>query len=416
MIKHVKTALVGTFALMCGAIPLQADYYDNNYYTNDCNPCCYDYNPCCCDRFWGSAEYLYWKIQDASQPVPLALEGSEPVPTLDNENAHIVLGGKKIKNDWMSGGRVTVGGWFDDCKTFGAEASYFLLPYHTEKSTVVGSGILGAPSLSVPFFNTLSDSEAAYPVAFFAPGPNPQALRGRVFRQLRNRMQGAELNGILTMPSCDCNLKVGLLAGFRWWNFDESLTFKTDNTFAAVTPVLVNVTKDKFAAQNNFYGGQLGIGLDYTCGCFFFDVKGKVALGANCSKLDIHGDYLTNRFNPGFPLAPTNAVFFEGGLFAQGTNSGSHKKTYFAVIPEVSAKVGFQINDCLRISVGYNFLWINKVIRPAKLIDRNINPSQSVALTGNPNATLIGDPAPLASTKTSSFWAQGLTAGFDFAF
>lgn len=412
MMKFLKSSLAGTFALLCGTMPLQADYYGDTCCPTDCNTC-YEYNNCCCDRFWGSAEYLYWKIQDGSQPVPLLVEGPETVPNLNDDDVTIVLGNKKTKNDWSSGGRLKLGYWFDDCKTFGAEASYFILPYNTKKRTISGFGVQGEPNLAVPFFNVFTSTEAAYPVSTSTPVPLP--LAGKASLKIRNRMQGAELNGIWSIPTCNCNFKVDLLAGFRWWNFDEALTFRTDNTFVTA-PIFVNGTKDKFSTQNNFYGGQIGIGLDYNCNCFFANITGKVAFGTNCSKLDVSGHYVTNGLNPGFPGIPSNGVFYEGGLFAQESNIGSTKKNYFTYIPEVTATFGYQVTECLRIKVGYNFLWINKVLRPGNLIDRNINPTQSVALTQNPDAALIGEPAPVRFTKTSSLWAQGVTAGFDFSF
>lgn len=402
MSKLMKTAILGLFATVTSVMPLQAASYDE---------CCYDYSSCndCCDRFWGSAEYLYWKIQDAPQPTPLVIESPVDGAVIGDANTNVILGGKKIKNDWVSGGRFGLGYWFDECRTFGGEVNYFILPWQSKSRSVYGTGLEGSNYLSVPYFNTDSGNEDAFTIAgFFDDEFGPYS--GKAKLKLRNKMQGAEANLIMDIPTCDCNFKVGLLAGFRWWNFDENLSFETDSPYLNIENS-VFITKDKFDCQNNFYGGQIGVGLDYNCGCFFFNVKGKVALGANCAKTSIHGSLLTNDY-----LEEIGApVPYQGGIFAQPTNIGSNKKTYFAWIPEVNANIGYQITECLRIKAGYTFLWVNKVLRPGSQIDRNINPTQSFAIDG-PDAILSGDPTPRSLNKTNSIWTQGVSVGFDFAF
>ena len=408
MNKILKTAFLGVFATLTSSMPLQAASCDDY--------CCpTDFSSCneCCDRFWGSAEYLYWKIQDAPQSTPLVIESPVSDAVLGDPDTNVVLGSKKIKNDWVSGGRFALGYWFDECRTFGAEVNYFILPYQSKKHSVFGSGLEGSNYLAVPYFNTDSGSEDSFGIAGFYDdefGP----YSGKATLKLRNRMQGAELNAVMLIPTCDCNFKVGVLAGFRWWNFDENLSFETDSPYLNYAGD-VWVTKDKFDSQNNFYGGQIGVGVDYNCGCFFFNLKGKLALGANCAKTKVSGSLLTNDYNEGFPPAISDPVEYEGGIFAQSTNIGSRKKTYFAVIPEVNANIGYQITECLRIKAGYTFLYVNKVLRPGSQIDRNINPTQSVTLDG-PGAVLVGDPTPRTLTKTNSIWAQGVSVGFDFSF
>lgn len=395
-------------ATVSGTVPLQAAYDDC------CAPDCYTCYDSCCERFWGSAEYLYWKIQDSPQPTPLVIESPVSDAVIGDPDTHVVLGSKKIKNDWVSGGRFALGYWFDECRTFGAEASYFILPYQSKKHSVFGPGTEGSGYLAVPFFNTFTNAEDSTGIAgFYDDETGPYS--GRAVLKLRNRMQGAELNAIMDWPTCDCNFKVGLLAGFRWWNFDETLSFDVESPYLDF-PGNVFTTKDKFHTQNNFYGGQIGVGLDYFCGCFFANVKGKIAFGANCSESKICGNFYTNEYVDSFPpvLAET-VTTYEGGIFAQGTNIGSCKKTHFAFLPEVNANIGYKITDCLSIKAGYTFLYVSKVLRPGSQIDRNINPTQSFAIEG-PDAALSGDPSPRALKKTNSIWAQGLSVGFDLIF
>ena len=53
----------------------------------------------CCYRFWGSAEYLYWKIKDSPEPVPLVVTApaiKNKTPILGEPGTRVVLGGKNI--------------------------------------------------------------------------------------------------------------------------------------------------------------------------------------------------------------------------------------------------------------------------------------------------------------------------------
>lgn len=366
----------------------------------------YDFCETCCDRFWLDADYLYWKIKDSPEPVPLVVSGpvvNDGVPTLGQPGTEVVLGGKKINTDWRSGGRFALGYWFDDARCLGVEASYFFLPSGSKSSTVSNDGSLGLPQLTIPFFNVLTGSESSTGLAV------PGQFSGLATLKLCNRMQGAELN-MLTTISSDCSTSFGLLAGFRYWNFNENLRFFTDSPNIPPRRIDVFQTEDKFQAQNNFYGGQIGAAFDYSYCSFFLNVKGKVALGAMCQQGTINGSLLTDNFVLGTP------VEYVGGYFALPTNIGRHKKTRFSVLPEVNVNIGYQITDCLRVQVGYTFLYVTNVLWAGKQIDRNINPTQSQAISNKGTAILVGEPSPKAKLGTEGLWAQGLNVGLGFKF
>jgi len=227
-----------------------------------------------------------------------------------------------------------------------------------------------------------------------------------------NQVQNAELNGLMTLPF-DCCVNMALLGGFRYWNFNESLTFTTNSPYLHL-PDDVFITTDKFDVQNNFYGGQLGVVMDYKCNCFDINMKAKIALGANCGQVDIHGSLLTNEFNPveGVGAAET----YTGGFFALPTNIGNHKKTYFSVIPEININFGYQIMDCLRLQVGYTFLYVSNVLWAGKQIDPNLNPTQMPAYEYVPSPALAGEATPEVLMHTDDFWTQGVNVGLVFTF
>lgn len=367
---------------------------------------------CDCNRFWVDAEYLYWQIQDAPHVVPLVASGPTYTPVLGQDGTTVVLGGKKVKEDWRSGGKFSLGYWLDDERCLGVEANYFFLPNESKHHSVFSSGQPGSGFLSTPFYNVITNAEDAFPISNSDPLLGDGAFSGLASYKLRNEMQGAELNALLVWHEA-CEWKVGLLAGFRYLNFDEKFSFVTNSPYLAF-PEDVFITTDKFDVQNNFYGGQIGIGLDYATDCFSFDLKGKVALGATYGKVDIHGHLLTNDFN----VVPSTGepLVYAGGIFALPTNIGNHKKTFFTVIPEVNVNFGYQVMDCLRLKLGYSFLYVSKVLRATTQVNRYINPTQSAAIEFVPNPALVGEASPKAHKKTDSLWAQGLNVGLEFSF
>src|SRR5262249_26759210 len=132
----------------------------------------------------------------------------------------------------------------------------------------------------------------------------------------------------------------------------------------------------------------------------FFEGRAKVALGTNQERADIDGNTVVTV--PGF--AP---VTRPGGLLAQSTNSGHHRRSDFGVVPEVGANLGFQVGQHLRGFVGYSFLYWSEVTRPGGQIDLGVNPTQI------PPSTLVGAARPAFSFHQTDYWAHGVNFGIE---
>ena len=222
-------------------------------------------------------------------------------------------------------------------------------------------------------------------------------------------MQGAELNGLAQLYA-DCRWKLNAMAGFRYWNFHERLRFFV-NSPAINIPAEIYQAKDRFHTDNNFYGGLIGLGIELDYRGFFFNAKGKIAFGAMQEKSIINGQFISNDFN-GFGAPQT----FSGGYFALPSNIGHRKRTCFAVMPDVNLNIGYHVMDCVNISVGYTFLYVNKVLRAGKQINRNINPTQSSLYEFTATPTLVGKASPKPSLKSDGLWAQGINVGIEFQY
>lgn len=352
------------------------------------------------DRLSVDAEYLYWKVQDSPKPLVLVESG-----TLSAPGQKVVLGGKHIRSNWRSGCRLSLQYQFDENQCFAAEVNYFLLPTTKNSRTVHSSGLPGSAFLTIPFFDVTIPGDNFTSLSF----PDTSSpFSGLATLKVSNMMQGVELNGYMALCS-RYSLNFTALAGFRYWNFNERLKFSTSSPFLNTPDVFK--TKDKFHAENNFYGGQIGLASNYTCGCLSVDCKLKIALGAICKEAIINGSLESNDFD-GFGAVQE----FSGGYFALPTNIGHHRRTSFSVIPEVNLNIGYAFSDCLSFQIGYNFLYVTNVLRAAKEMSHRLNPTQSVAISNTPNASLVGEAQPKARLKSEDLWVQGLSVGLNYSF
>jgi hypothetical protein len=371
---------------------------------------------------YGSAEYLFWWFREASS-FPLLTTG--PLGS-----SSVLLGNFSFDDRQYSGVRATAGSWLNQCQTVGLEVTGLYL------GTREPSTVNGAPLLARPFI----DATTGAPSAAILSSPGTQL--GAATVQTLNRLWGAEGNlrcelcrgsffnpkppdpppcvDACGAPSCPkppppprgCCYHLDLLLGFRYLEFDDGLNIFSTTTFA---PDLVGAggstvsSQDSFATRNTFYGGQIGLDGEVHYGKFFVDAWGKVALGNMHEVVNIAG---STTFSGTGGVGTISQL---GGLLALPTNIGSYSRNQFVVLPEVGLNAGFKLTSHLRATVGYSFLYINRVVRGVDQIDPVLNVSQRPSLTGTPG-TLIGPPHPVFTFQETSFWAQGVNAGLEFRF
>jgi hypothetical protein len=348
------------------------------------------------ERFYGRAEYLYWWTKDSPQPTPLVSNGF-----LSDPDTQVLMGGKDVDFGHHSGARFTLGYWLSP--SWALEASGFYLPKSTERRSIASSGAPGSLDLVVPFFDITRNSEA------FSDVSSAGSFSGVASQEMTQRLWGAEGNAVMRLGNPG-PLSLELLGGFRYLNLSEKFSFLTSSPDLPPGPTTVFLTEDVFDASNDFYGGQLGVRGRYQAGRFMADASVKVALGVMRQHVDVSGGLTTNFFNP-----PTVQAF-AGGLFAQPSNIGSHRRDQFAVVPEAGLNVGFKVTDWMSIIAGYTFLYASHVVRPGNQVDRVINPSQSPAISLTTPSPLVGAPRPEFKFKTTDFWAHGLNMGLAFSF
>jgi hypothetical protein len=359
-------------------------------------------------RFYMSAEYLGWWTKGQNFP---ALVTASPAGTpqamagvLGAPGTAVLLGGHDLDNGAQSGGRFTAGFWFDRDESIGLEGSYFFLANQTS-SFDAGSNASGLPILARPFFDVHAGAEASELVSFPGPlvGLPAGPLAGAIHVSSTSQFQGADID-LRTNLWRGCCWRIDLLTGFRYLQLNNNLGV-TENLLApGGAGILVN---DSFGTRNNFYGGQIGIDMQFRRGRWSLNLMEKIALGDTQEHVSINGNTVFMPVGGAASVQP-------GGLLALPTNIGTYSHNKFAIAPETGVKVGYQLTDHVNLFATYSFVYLNQVVDTAHVIDRNVNPTQLPSLLGP--GTLAGPARPIFVFKSSDFWAQGVSIGIEFRY
>jgi hypothetical protein len=375
---------------------------------------------------WGNVEYLLWRFNSTPLPNPLVNTGgfmppAPPAPPPPPPDP-VVFGGNGYSAGWQSGFRVTLGGWLDNDRSYGVEASGFYIVPRTPTNFAMGTTNPNQV-LAIPFNNVtpgggtggvssgVIGTNAAGQTAFLISGGGAGTpLIGSVSVSSYTSLWGAELNGVVNLYRTD-RIQLNLLGGFRYADLTEDLYINTQTSDPNFGPLVPATFADHFGTRNQFYGGQLGLKGEWSNGIFFVNAAGKVALGVNHETVSIDGS-----FSDPVPIFLNNYGAGPGGLFAQRSNIGQYTRNRFTVLPEGELQAGVNLGSHVRVFAGYDFMYMSTVVRPGNQIDNNINLSQMGGTPNHTPNTLIGQPSPGVPFQSSNFWAQGVTFGMEFRY
>jgi len=388
-----------------------------NAFTSDC---------CECGPFvWFSGEYLLWWTKsprlstsvittNAAPPV-----GNNPVTGLLGQEGTIVLAGPdRLNFNPSSGARLSTGVYLDGRQTYSIEGSAFFLE-RKNVSYAAASNAAGTPLIFVPFFDNQGNREFGFANAI------PDFRTGSVQVNVENRFWGAEANYVARCFQCCGCIGASFLAGFRYYDMDEKLTIDQRSNAIDGASVAFGVpfptpqgiaVRDTFDARNQFFGGQLGVRVAASWRQIFFAAQGKCALGTTHQVLNVNGISTLNfpSVTGGGVTVPLPPATVPGGRFAVPTNSGRFVQDQFTVIPEVEGRVGVQIHPAAILFLGYNFIYMNRVVRPGDQLDRVIDLTQvPTAFEYNPAVPVNRPRVPM---QQSFFWAQGFDLGLEITY
>lgn len=380
-------------------------------------------------RIWINAEYLQWLLRNPNVSIPMVTSGlpQASLPgAIGQPGAQILIGNSSIDTGSYLGGQFVLGYWLDAQKKLGIEGTYFFLsPKETDqnKSTTgqPGSAILAAPVFDVSGYTT--SNKLPGQSIYVLPGPidNGSGFAGNFSLAIKNRLHGAELNSLFNLYNTTC-LRVDGLVGVRWIQFIERLTYdvKTTGVSGSEFEGQFFNSEDKFDTFNNFYGPQLGIRANYNHIKYFGQASARVALGDMNERADIHGQTNTSSGTLFFPIQDFSNSLINGGIYAQPSNIGQHRKNAFAVVPELDLKFGYHVKSYISVFAVYSLIYISHIARPGDLLNCEINTTQTgladAARASGSDIPIIGSSSPSFKFHNSSFWTQGISVGIEVSY
>jgi hypothetical protein len=256
--------------------------------------------------------------------------------------------------------------------------------------------------LARPFFDINDGVNTAELTAF------PGSEIGRVDVTSTSRLWGSELNYRCNL-CCGCFTRLDFLGGLRFAQLTESLNINESVVLTGANPLnlpagTMAAVSDHFGTRNEFFGGQVGLDANFHYCNWSVDLLGKIALGDTYQVININGSQVVIN-----PASGTN--FFPGGLLALPSNSGRFTGNRFSVLPELGIKLGYNVTDNLKLTVGYTAMYWSNVVRPGDQIDPVLNINQIPNFSRSP---IAGVASPIVPFKETAFWAEGLTLGLEY--
>lgn len=304
-----------------------------------------------------------------------------------------VYGADSVDVNPRTGGRLTLGYWLNPC--WAVELSGFYVRPTSHEFNIAAAGGTSF-DLARPFRSANTGAETSEIVA------RPGVATGYVLIDEESVFYGAELN-VRNKFWEGQNNRLHLIGGLRFLHLDEQLTITEQSSALAAAGPFAGISRlvtDRFAAENRFYGAQIGAVFTHVRGPWTIGLTGKVAAGVTSSNVDINGNItpLSGGSPPGTP----------GGLLALNSNIGTYSTRQFSLVPEFGLTVGYDVTSSLRVFAGYNILYWTQVMRPGNAIDRVLDENR---IPGFPAAPATAQVRPFHTGATESLWAQGVSLG-----
>ena len=201
----------------------------------------------------------------------------------------------------------------------------------------------------------------------------------------------------------DLSVRRKLLQG-PWWRFDGfagyqqlhlgdelGVGYHSLETVVGFSPALIARVlpqgSDSVRTRNNFYGASIGGVASATIQRWSFEGYGSVALGVNDSELNHdQARQIDLGYNVPGPFLPLGMI--------RRLTSIADSTTYFGTVWEGGVKVGYQLGEHLRLTMGYTGLWWWNVRRAQEQFDPR-SPENLTGTTTNFFAHMISWGAEL---------------------
>lgn len=345
------------------------------------------------ETWWLNAGYKYLWFKDGPLAIPLAVSQG------------ITLTDPCLDFGTFTGGQFNGGLWLDQCHNTGIYFGGFMTE---QRSTIseLASDATGSPQIARSFFNVVPPMPSALVVS------SPGTFAGAIVSDASAQLAGGQLGFAKNLYYYD-GASVNLLFGFRYLDLDEDLnvtqsSLRIDGGTITVAGQPANgvVIEDRFHTRNQFYGGQVGGSAEYRWGPIVAGAWYLVALGTNQQLIEIVGQST--------PIGGAGVAVPGGFLALPGANIGRNTDSRFAVVPELGVTLGWQVMQGLRLTAGYDFLYINDVARPGTQIDPSIN--QKFVPISPAFGSTSGPTFPVRTAASETFYAHGVTFGVEIKY
>lgn len=337
--------------------------------------------PCPPGEFYGSADFLYGATQGVYLPplITASPAGTAPanVGGLFSPTTITQFGTQRAGNNFRPGMRLNLGYMFGPDQHHGVDASFFFLGRVAEQYT--GAAAPGSPIiLARPAVNGLTNENIGFPFGTVGPAG--------VTGSFSTSFIGYDIN---YRKRIACDGRFDLLLGYRYAHLGDAVqVFSSQGGTLPNMPPLA-ITDDRIATRNNFHGPQIGFSSRIPLNArFSLDLMSKLAMGVTVANADLTGSTTTPQM-----IVPT-------GLLVEPTNAGNYTSHRFAVVPEVGAKLGYQLCDGLDLTFGYSLIYWSSVQRAPEQID----------------LTVLAPGRPAFPNRSTDVWMQGITAGLQWRY
>jgi hypothetical protein len=351
------------------------------------------------DRLTLNAEYLLWFARAQDSPPLLTTSSPQFNGIIGQGDTRVIFGDRTLALTRHSGARFSGTYWLNDC--WGLDGNVWFLGRNGDQFLATSNQF---PVLARPFFDVNNNRNSAQLIA------SPGLATGSAAINYETSVWGAEANFRHPLLCCGPCSRLDGLIGFRNFNLTESLQLtenfaRTPNSppSIGVPTALSGVVIDQFRTENHFYGVNLGLSGELQRGWWFVQGRAGVGLGTVYQSVQINGSQTIN--------TTTGVIQSAGGLLAlPGANIGNWNQAKFAVVPEASFMIGLNLTPRLRFGVGYNFMYINSVVRPAAQIDSGLDVNRIPNFPLTPTPPAIAAVRPSATPlRTTDFFVQGVT-------
>lgn len=352
-------------------------------------------------NIWLEAEYVLWRNKEARLP-PL-VTGGPPGTTgiLGQPDTVVLAGGTDLDHDFRSGGRFAAGLWLDYDQALGIEGGYQFAGERTVHLPVGAAVRPMTPILARPF----DDAQTGLPSSTRILFPDLRILF--VDTAYSTWFQGAEFS-VLVNHRHGPGWRLDLVGGFRFLELQEELRIVESSKIDRAAVFLGGsriYREDEFVTRNRLVGAHAGVQFKVVQGPLFAMLSGRVSFGGMEQLVDVRGYTIVD--------SPTEAPeAYNGGLLALPSNAGVRDRWKFAVVPELTARVGCTLWHRYTLYVGYSILSWADVLRAGDQIDLTLNPAQVPLAT----VPMDGPNRPQLPWRESSFWIQGFSLGCEIRF